>query len=141
MKSIEVNWIRNVDKSLVIPEVVFSSLNWAGGMYHHPEKNEICIDGKYYDLKYGLIEVSVQFKSLSTESTLAHEWRHHWQAYHGWVNDYRFLWPSTFEEDDYDDLILKYFTLNNHEMDALRFQNKYSSVYDNWVEILYQHLQ
>lgn len=139
MKSLELNWIRNVDKSLVIPEVVFSSLDWAGGQCFPPCRDEVCIDGKYYDLKYGLIEISIRFGDY--ESTLAHEWRHHWQICNGWVYNHEFLWPKTFYNHDYNDMILKYFTLNSHEMDALRFQNQYSNIYEEWKEILYQYLQ
>lgn len=138
MKSLELNWIRNVDKSLVIPEVVFSSLSWAGGIYHHPKRGEILIDDKFYSLDYGVIEVPEKFGGYGP--TLAHEWRHHWQHYNGWKFDQSYLWPEEFNPDEYDSLIVKYFTSNHHEMDALRFEYEYTTIHEKWEKLLYNYL-
>ena len=140
MKSLELNWIRNVDKSLVIPEVVFSSISWCGGRYHQPRKDEKYIDGRYYDLSFGLIEISSAYPE-TIEETLAHEWRHHWQCCHGWEFEYSFDWPETFDAEKYDDMIVRYFTENNHEMDAVKFQYKHSSIHLNWEELLHVYLR
>jgi hypothetical protein len=137
MKSLELNWIRNVDKSLVIPEVVFSYDNKISGRYYDPSKDEIEIDGSYYDLDFGLIEISVY--SSDIESTLAHEWRHHWQVCNGWNTDYIFKWPLNCCYE-YDKCIFKYFTENKHELDALKFEYKHSRIYDYWEELLYEYL-
>jgi hypothetical protein len=143
LKSLELNWIRNVDKSLVMPEVVFSSIDWCGGFYHEPKAGEeVFIDGNYYPLDYGLIEVSESNNPDIQElaSTIAHEWRHHWQICHGYKTIYSFIWPRQFEVDDYDGLLVNYFTKNHHEMDALLFQRKYASIHDEWEKLLYNHL-
>jgi hypothetical protein len=143
LKSLELNWIRKVDKSLIMPEVVFSSLDWAGGQYFRPfHGEELLIDGKHYPREHGLIEVSTIQNATDWEiaATLAHEWRHHWQACHGIEFAEAFKWPHKFDNDDYDDLIVKFFTLNTYEMDAVRFQHRYTKIHDEWEELLHDHL-
>lgn len=142
MKSLELNWIRKFDKSLSMPEVVYSSIDWAGGQYFHPEENEICIDGKYYNISRGLIEISVSNNVSSKEisSTIAHEWRHHWQYFNLPYEKNKFKWPQTYDDQKYNKLITNYFLLNPLEMDALQFQKKYSSIYEEWEEILHDYL-
>ncbi len=138
MKSLELNWIKNEDKSLVMPEVVFSSVSWAGGLYYHPEDMEVCINGKFYSLEFGLIEIGM---TGIIESTLAHEWRHHWQFFHyGVPDDYLFSWPQEISVDEYDKALVKYFLSNPTEMDALRFQYKHSHIYEEWEKLLYKYL-
>ncbi len=140
--SMELNWIRKFDKSLINPTVVFSSLKWASGLYYHPEKDEICIDGKFYHLGCGLIEVSNFNNETAKETagTIAHEWRHHWQYFNLPKEKVGFEWPKSYNELEYNEMIVKYFTLNPLEMDALRFQKRYSYVYENWEEILQNYL-
>lgn len=142
MKSLELNWIRKYDKSLIIPEVVFSSLSWVAGQYYKPDNDEIYIDGVGYSMRFGLIEVSERQNKTDVDiaSTLAHEWRHHWQIFNLPTRTYNYYWPHEFDNSDYDDMIIKYFTSNELEMDALRFQKKYSSVCDEWESVLYLYL-
>lgn len=140
-KSLELNWIRNFDKSLVIPEVVYSNVN-AGGCYTSPVNNTIVIDDKEYDCRYGIIEVSIDHPEYA-DAILAHEWRHHWQACHGWNHEYKYKWNHDNYDDDYDvycNAVIQYLTLNPQELDAIRFQYKYSRLYEEWEGLLENYL-
>ena len=139
MKSIELNWIRNYDKSLVIPEVVFSSTSNVGGRYYEPKKDELLIDNTFYNLQYGIIEISQEYPD-ETHRSLAHEWRHHWQKCNGWNVNRVFCWPEKFNLAEYDSLIKKYFLLNIDELDALRFEYKLTGIPEEWKRILYQYI-
>jgi hypothetical protein len=141
MKSLELNWLRGHDKSLVIPEVVITERDDVGGRYLSPQKGEMFIGGKYYPLDFGLIEISDMWNDFEHQSALAHEWRHHWQLFnHGnWI--YRASWAQLISTNDYDTSIVRYFTLNEHEMDALRFEYKTVGVPELWEELLYDHLK
>ena len=140
MKSLELNWIRSVDKSLVIPEVMFYPFgeDEKGGCYYDPEDNEIYDDkGKSYSMKYGVIVVSSDKDNETMESIIAHEWRHHYQYYHGIKHD-RPKYDLLFE--DYNKAVKQYFTTSKSELDAMRFSYKYAKQgkYQGWEEILYE---
>ena len=91
-RSLEVNWLRRFDRSLVVPEVVYtptptSDGSEVGGYYVHPGKYEWMIDGKYYDGAFGILVVGTMYGDDAV-STLAHEWRHHWQLHNGMTFDH-----------------------------------------------------
>jgi hypothetical protein len=119
IKSLELNWIRNEDKSLVLPTVVFAPLSSYSGYYVSPRAGEREIEGGFYDLHFGLIVVST-LNPENVAATLAHEWRHHWQACNGWVYD-GIGWHSQ-SPANYDRAIKEYFTRSRCEFDALRFE-------------------
>lgn len=125
LTSLELNWIRRkVDKDLVLPEVVLgSSASLYGGCYWHPSKREALIDGIYYPLDRGLIEVSaIEHENIG--SIIAHEWRHHWQFYKGW--DFEAAdWGDFAAKFSYEDAIANYFINIAKEADAFKFQLKY----------------
>jgi len=139
MKSLELNWIRKkCDKTLVMPEVMFLEIDYAG-MYIHPEECEYYdTDGHPFYAGNGLIIVDTRYPE-DVESTIAHEWRHHWQLFNGFkleASD----WDVEIDDNDYNDHLIKYFTSSKFEMDALRFQYKYSFIDPSWEELLYQYL-
>ena len=139
MKSLELNWIRKkCDKTLVMPEVMFHELDY-GGLYIDPE------DCEYYDMDghpihagNGLIIVDTTYPE-DVESTISHEWRHHWQLFNGFKYD-GIGWEDGLDGDDYDIRLKKYFTHSRAEMDALKFQYKHSFICPHWEEILFDYL-
>lgn len=128
-KSLELNWVRGEDKSLLIPEVVFEPREDCGGYYLSPWKGEELIGGRFYDRRFGIIVVSSLWPD-GIETTLAHEWRHHWQECNGWRYD-GIGWNSP---NDYEDSIRDYFTRSRSEADALRFELRKakSDITDYW---------
>lgn len=137
MKSLELNWIRKkVDKTIPMPEVIFWPLTTCSGKYYPPEEgHEIFdLDDRPHSMCYGAIIVNPEFGDEETQHTIAHEWRHHWQYYHG--IDFGKSPIKAFDTMEYEDALLKYFTTSDTELDALRFQYKYSGVHDLWEEVL-----
>ena len=140
MKSLELNWLRKkVDKSIPIPEVVYHPLENAGGQYYPPDNYELYDpDGKPYSMRYGVIVIDPEYKPY--QSTIAHEWRHHWQEFNGIKYDT----PEYVDDDDYCKQVKKYYSTSKAELDALRFQYKYAGFdgpYKEWEEMLYPILK
>lgn len=141
MKSIELNWIRNVDKSLFIPEVVVAD-EGVSGHYLSPLKEECYLDGGWFDRRFGIIVISPDQAEEEVEGTLAHEWRHHWQECHGWKYDGVPLRACGFEKS-YDAAIIHFFTKSASEMDAFCFELVHgnANVNDSWFRLLEPALQ
>ena len=142
MKSLHLNWIRNIDKSLVMPNVIFPSTLKVGGWYSSPEEGQEYIDGCYYDKCFGIIAVDGNLPEKDHAGVIAHEWRHHWQICHGWKFD-GMGEQNLFHLIDsvgYDTAILKFFSKSKAEMDALKFQYKYSGVYESWEYLVHDYL-
>lgn len=120
MKSLELRWIRGFDKDLLLPEVIFVFNPTYSGLYIPPMKKEKLIAGKYYPCDHGLIICSTLNPDIkSTAGTLAHEWRHHWQAYNSSLPcDY----VSFDKYMDYKSAIKKYYSSSKRELDALKFE-------------------
>lgn len=118
LSSLELNWVRNVDKSMVVPEVVFESLSDRGGYYLRPTREEVYIEGRYYDRQRGMIVIGTKYPR-NFASVLAHEWRHHWQFCHGWKYDGIGL---SGVHADYDTGIRDYFWKSWSEADAFKFE-------------------
>lgn len=133
----EVNWLRKYDRSLVVPEVVFTPKlvlaghGEVGGAYYHPARGELLVDGKAIDRAFGVIVVSLV---SNLPATIAHEWRHHWQWHRGVSFDHR-RWR---EEILYEDAIREYFQGSSSELDALRFQNQVApdETSRHWLDLL-----
>jgi len=138
MKSIELNWIRKkVDKSIPMPEVVFHSMDGCSGRYYSPEKYELYDpDGKPYLMRYGVIVIDPKFENYAS-MILAHEWRHHWQYYHG----IEFEISPRVNNENYNETLLNYFTGSKTEWDAVRFEYKYSGIFPEWEKPLYPVLK
>ena len=130
VKSLEFNWIHRMDKWLRVPEIVFDeSTKNVGGYYRHPEHGELFVDNRFIPCDNGVIVVH-----QGAEETIAHEWRHHWQYCSGYPYD-GVGWKNT---DDYDKELRNYFASSIMELDAVRFQLKYSNAdyHDEWKRIL-----
>ena len=113
--------IARPDKSIILPPVVITENDTAGGWYVEPEKAEIVIDGRYYPLDRGLIAISSAQESM--DNTLAHEYRHHWQYMNGFALD-SIGWNIS---GTYKEKIIKYFTKSRSEMDAFLFAMAYEA--------------
>lgn len=138
MKSFELNWVRlRCDKSIPMPEVVYHPLDNASGQYYHPENNELYdVDGRPYSMRYGVIVINPECELIHT--TIAHEWRHHWQYYHGIEPE---ISISKVDNENYDESLLKYFTDSRTEWDAIRFEYKYAGTFPKWERPLYSILK
>ena len=113
MPSLELNWLRTLDKTLPTPIVLFTDSPFSSGSYYFPRRQEILIQDSYFPLDRGLIAVSSTTNSVG--NTLAHEFRHHWQEFHFSHNH-----PKAFDRSlAYHDAIVKYFTYQWWELDAL----------------------
>lgn len=121
---LELDWIRRkIDKDLVLPVIAYSDSTDYGGAYWSPEPCELLIGGVYYPCDHGIIEVST-LDPDNSGSVIAHEWRHHWQVYHGWTLRGP-MWESVQSGRPYEDAIAHYFTHSAKEADALKFQLRY----------------
>jgi hypothetical protein len=139
LRSLELNWLRNFDRTLPIPEVMFYPLQGCAGKYYHPHPSEMYdADGHPYERHRGVIVVSPKFEEF-VAANIAHEWRHHWQYYQGM----KFEIPKKdlFKKLDYEDALLQYFTTSKTEMDALRFEHWAVGVHEYWEEVLFDFLK
>ena len=132
-RSLETNWLKRFDRSLTQPEVVFvADLNIdgvkVGGYYIEPQSREVAVGEFLVDAQFGVIAVSSNKEDDFIASTIAHEWRHHWQRHNGikfdhikWTGDKSIPW---------EDSIRKYFLSSRSEMDALLFEGRTSKSVD-----------
>jgi hypothetical protein len=121
--SIELNFLARRDKQTTLPALVFTRhSNLAQGLYYEPEQDaEVIIDGRAISLSCGLISIDDSMLVDSIEATLAHEWRHHWQATHGW--DLRVTLDFDFtNEETYWREVRRYYRRQPWEYDALLFE-------------------
>ena len=112
-------WLRP-PKDMLIPDIVeCSSLSGAAGLYYSP-RPEAEVNGRCFDASRGLIVVADTdwYAADNTASTLAHEWRHHWQYMNGVVFDSKPFDTSL----PYRSAIVKFFCSSAVERDALRFE-------------------
>lgn len=92
-----------------------------GGFYQKPKNIEWFIDDRYVDGRFGLIVVATMDGDQVARSTLAHEWRHHWQQHNGIPPDNAHWNPAGMT---WEQAIRKYFRQSKTEMDALLFEQK-----------------
>ncbi len=126
--SLELGWLARRDKLLPVPEVLFShdgtcfSGGRCSGCYYRPERKEYLFGDVYVPFDRGAILVSTKDPE-EIASTLAHEWRHHWQLHHGLLPGKLSFNMNRFDDwNTYDAAIRDYFHSQAHEMDALMFQ-------------------
>jgi len=121
IRSIELSWIARQDKSLPLPLLDFDVLpDEYGARYYPPMRYDLEFNDKVFPLDHGLIQVNTIYNPC-TASSLAHEWRHHWQAYHGWKLPGHPIQASI----SYDDRIKRHFKWPE-EKDALRFELRHT---------------
>jgi hypothetical protein len=139
--SANLHWLLKTAKWLPIPKLLFSEKALDGavcGIYYPPSwkcNHIVPIDGVEYHNKNGIIVINTSYPE-NIESTMAHEFRHHWQIFSGWK-----LTSSLFDsldfENDWTNSVIRYYKEQPYEMDALRYQNKMvRSEAEKWVESL-----
>lgn len=133
MRSIDLNFVARRDKSLPFPNLAFDEMEGYAGFYVRPQEEEFIWREKIHDARRGVIFISTNYPEIIA-STIAHEWRHHWQFFNGFQMDGT-SWNSP---ADYDAAIVEYFTKSKSEADALRFQIRTVGWEkdDQWKEIL-----
>jgi hypothetical protein len=127
----ELHWITRHYRGIILPKVIFDD-DENYGCYYSPQPNVYYdIDGKDHDISKGLIVVSTKYFHLKkhVESTLAHEWRHHWQKMNGWE-----LYAPEMSErnwENYDLVTTNYHQNSRCETDAYLFETKFAHGSDN----------
>jgi hypothetical protein len=108
------------------PKLIFEDIKEAAGYYLSPHKEH----------PRGLISISSYFADQMYSSTLAHEFRHHWQVFNFGLNSRRLDWYNIYSKYEYERAICLYFNANPDERDALLFEYKYAKcdVNEYWVK-------
>lgn len=141
-RSLELNWLRRHDRSLVVPEVLFlpqpetNTGKSCGGFYAKPENQEWFIGGQFVDGRFGVIVIGTDDPEL-IPGAIAHEWRHHWQLFNGMPLDSARQYEGCFAGRTYEAGIKNYFTHFKSERDALIFQSR---VADDWCADYWREL-
>ncbi len=130
--SLETKWLHKHAPWMPQPKVVFSRLKDASGLYYRPERGVFLSNG--IDRSNGVIVVDPD-KHIIVDAVIAHEWRHHYQHFHG---PYK-KGPSWYDLSDkysYKEAIIKYFVQSPTEMDSFIFQIKHGKDKDDemWLE-------
>ena len=141
--SLELNWMPNsVKKHMKMPQVVYvDNLDGIGAFYVRPQREPYLYDDIEVNAVDGLLVVGYEEDDDIYISSIAHEWRHHWQHHNGWTLDYGGGYDYDFSTDEiYKAEIVRYFTDNKHELDALLFETKIHPDYSNtqwldWVKL------
>ena len=115
--ALETRWLARHDRQLPVPEVFYVSGITAGGFYFQPLRRSRVWEGLEVPPSRGLIMVNVDY-GPSVPAILAHEFRHHWQRFHGWRSDtqpYRTDLPTHIA-------LRRFYRASRSEMDALRHE-------------------
>lgn len=131
LPSLETRWLQRSEKWLPQPAVFrVSDCGTGAGFYLHPwpegEYEVVAGSGVYAHLPHGALVIGAaswggavtQDESMQ-RSTLAHEWRHHWQRWSGWRFDSQ---PPAWEWAEWESSIALYYLRSRVEADALRFE-------------------
>jgi len=88
MRSLDLFFITRHYKQVVLPKIKYANIgNNIYGIYFYPNKTIICAGEEIFTDK-GLIIINSEFPQ-DHASTIAHEWRHHWQYHNGLlINSY-----------------------------------------------------
>jgi hypothetical protein len=126
----EFSWLPNSVRKQVpyLPEIIFGDDFGASGYYLSPtEKNP-----------RGLIVIcDAAMNEDALSSTIAHEFRHHWQMFNfGMPKKIEYSWSHLYKTLGYEQAIVRYFNEQEHERDALIFEyttckNEYT---EYWVK-------
>ena len=117
LSSIDLNWLSRHNRALPIPKLVVDDFaSDDSGHYIPPDDAWIVFSDITVDCRNGVIVISgLDF----LPSTIAHEWRHHWQWYRGWnIFDGQ---QQVTQDTTYKQQIKRYFRIPC-ENDALRFE-------------------
>lgn len=124
---------RNLDKTLPdVPILYMPEYMDLGGWYHTPEPGHIVVhEDREYDASKGIIIICGGAIGYE-EAVLAHEWRHHWQAYHGLLPEWDWPW---IDKGNWLESRLHYYQAW-HELDAFMFEMKFAQDLDEYQQVL-----
>ena len=118
--SLHLSWIYKKTKQLTLPKLVYiDEHSEYGGFYANPSYFPFEFEGHEIPCDKGII---FAVESDTCMGTIAHEWRHHWQKLNGWDLEYDNYNYKFSDHDTYDSEIIRFFTDNDFEMDALKFE-------------------
>ena len=137
--SLETKWLHRHAPWMPQPQVVFSTLENVSGLYYRPEHGVTLSNG--VDRSNGIIVVDPQRRSR-LESVIAHEWRHHYQHFHG-PYEKGPSWDYLSSIYTYEEAVIKYFTLSCVEMDSFTFSMKHTKdvLDDFWLELIVKNME
>ena len=120
---IGINWLHHITRHLPTPIVIELQANEesSGGFYSPPRDEEYEYQGVVVPASRSGVIVAYHFAHADwdTAAVLAHEWRRHWQYWHG-INFV--LSPLREGKESYEKHIVEYFSRSRTEEDALRFE-------------------
>lgn len=138
LTSLDLRWLSRHARGIPVPKlVVDDDLIDCGGYYFPSVDSEAIInDDLVVDGKSGVIVVS-GYHAERHHSTIAHEWRHHWQMHTG--NGWDVVLDWNYEELGYERSIAEYFK-QPHELDALLFERRVapSEVNEEWFDVIHE---
>ncbi len=137
--SLETKWLHKYAPWMPQPKVVFATLKNAAGIYYSPEQGSFLSNGM--DRSNGIIVVDPVLHD-DVDSVIAHEWRHHYQWFHGPFYKGP-SWKYLSDKYSYEEAVVKYFTLSPIEMDAFTFSLKHTKdiVDDIWLELIVKEME
>jgi len=134
-KGLELNWLRKLDKSLSLPEIVIleheDPYNYRAG-YVRPSNDHYLYENIVVNSLNGIIKICEHY--INCQNTIAHEFRHAWQAYNTNLlktQPSSTLWNSL--PGSWENKIIEYYKQRECELDAFLFAyNKFhkSSEYE-----------
>jgi len=131
--SLHLNWIRNLDKTICNPILIYADEECEySGCFVHPFNGEWWFEDFPIDGEKGIMIISGETENEA--NTIAHEFRHLWQFINGWKYD-SFKWKHT---RDYKKQIINFFRSSKMEMDALLWSQKKApcNMCEEWIEWL-----
>ena len=126
---IELGWLSKGD-GIPMPRIEFVEwMDYAGGHYFAPTGDVLELaDGRELLCDKGIIFISYDPDVTSDEhiiASIAHEYRHHWQWYNfGELHGVDMLEVQPDVLDDWDTMIVAYYSQSYTELDALLFEHR-----------------
>jgi len=117
--SLYIRHLQKSQKDMPIPIIIIHEMD-SDGYYIEPQNDVVWdIDEVSFPIDRGLIALNSNL--TDEEDTITHEWRHHFQAAQlGWNLSSPLLITNLYENLEYEDAIIEYFS-QQHEWDALHF--------------------
>jgi hypothetical protein len=129
------NWLP-ITKGLSVPRVFVVPTYEYGGAYFRRTTERTVLKDLDVDLKESAV-ILLPETNADDAATIAHEFRHHWQAENCWpIQEFKIF---DFSFHNYDREINRFFKTQPAEMDALKFQAKMcpkDDLTNIWIDML-----
>jgi hypothetical protein len=131
LANLETRWL-HAEKWLPAPTIVIVSRKFANNAEAawQPPQAEVFLEGRYYEARNGLIVLA----DNACDGALAHEFRHHWQYWHGWKYDGNGAGMNLVLP--YKQAIVEFFHGSRSEVDALLYEVQKAPRHNRAVEWL-----